>query len=124
MLDNTHRISLKLFKSSKKIMSQNESYPDSLFKTWLDYRIDSVGQKRVDVINEINEKLDRNYNNSHYYKWLKLRMRAPDILMTEVIIPEMPSVIEWYFSRSGVNVKNLDLVDFTSKFKPPIKGDD
>jgi len=105
-------------------MSQNESYPDSLFKTWLDYRIDSVGQKRVDVINEINEKLDRNYNNSHYYKWLKLRMRAPDILMTEVIIPEMPSVIEWYFSRSGVNVKNLDLVDFTSKFKPPIKSED
>lgn len=104
-------------------MSKNESYPDSLFKTWLDYRIDSVGQKRVDVINEINEKLDRNYNNSHYYKWLKLRMRAPDILMTEVIIPEMPKVMEWYFSLVGAKVSNLDLVDFTNKFKPPIKSD-
>lgn len=104
-------------------MSIKENYPDSLFKTWLDYRTVGLEQSRADVIREVNAKLDRKYLNTHYYKWLKLQNRAPDILMTEILIPELPKIIEWYFKNSSVKVSNLDLIDFSNKFKPPIKND-
>lgn len=99
---------------------KSTSYPDSLFKTWLEYR-ESKGQSRADVIREVNQKLDRKYDNDRFYKWLKTNTTVAENVMLDFVIPELPDVLKWKYDLLGYESKGIDFVLLSSLVRPTIK---
>lgn len=108
--------------NSESSIMQPGNYPNSLFKTWLDYRIEHLGQTRADVIREVNEKLDRKYDNDRFYKWLKTVMTVAEPVVIHFIEPELPDVLQWYFEKNNLNTKGIDFKELAEIVTPSIKN--
>lgn len=94
----------------------------NLFATWLDYRTEGKGLERTDVLDELNERIGRKYDNSRLYHWVTGKQPVPDAVL-EIVDEDMEKVVRWLFksrdwSSSGVSIRQL-----ADALRPPIKRD-
>lgn len=100
--------------------SREVEFPLNLFNTWLDYR-ESLGQSRADVIREMNEVLDRKYDNDRFYKWKKQLLTVPEHVILSFIEPELPEALKHLFKVYGMPTRGIDFDFLAESVKPPVK---
>ena len=95
-------------------------FPQNLFNTWLDYK-ESQGLKRAEVIRAVNEMVDRKDDNDRFYRWKKQRAAVAEIVVINVIYPELAAVLEWFFNEQGYPTKGIDFEFLAGAVRPPVK---
>ncbi len=101
---------------------QGTEFPENLFNTWLKYR-DSKGQSRAEIIREVNATLKRKYDNNIFYKWKKQKISVPDSILKEFVIPELPTILEWFYKTKGYPSKDINFQKLANAVRPAIKKD-
>jgi hypothetical protein len=86
---------------------KDATFPSNLFNTWLDYR-ESLGFSRAEVIREVNQKLKKNYYNERFYKWKKQIATVPSQVLKDIVEPELPQALRWFFSQQGFPMREID----------------
>jgi len=100
---------------------KSADFPKSLFLTWLDYRAKKFDQSRADVIKEVNLKVDRSYDNTRFYQWLKFKHSVPDIVLLKCVYPDMPEMLRYVFERNNWPTKDIDFDILSETIRAPVK---
>jgi len=95
-------------------------YPDNLFNTWLEYRV-SKGDNQASIIREVNDALNRKYDNNTFYRWKKQQLSIPDLLIKQFINPELADILEWLFKTKKFSNRKMRFDTLAKAIQPPIK---
>ena len=80
----------------------------NLFSTWLEYRR-SKGHSRADVIREVNAKFNRKYDNKTFHSWINETVSIPDLVITNVLKPELNELLTWFLNEHDIDESKIDL---------------
>ncbi|MET1256961.1 hypothetical protein [Aliikangiella maris] len=100
---------------------KRSDYPKNIFNTWLEYRDQQHGETESYLIEIINEKLDKKFNKTTFYRWKKQEIALSDNVVEQFIYPDLIDMLKWFFNENGINIKDNDIKKLADKFKPQIK---